>query len=90
MTMTVAVDRAFCHIAPTSKWIMAKDQPYVIDVHLSVLLDTEPPAAIKELSAALGNDAVVRENGWLRVADHPAYLIVVSGSHDSVGGGTML
>jgi hypothetical protein len=46
-----------------------------------------PPAAIKELSAAVGNDAAVRENGWLRVADHPAYFIVVSGFHDSAGSG---
>ena len=27
---------------------MAKDQPYVIDVHLSVLLDTEPPVALPD------------------------------------------
>jgi hypothetical protein len=53
----------------------------------SVLSGPAPPAAIKELSAALGSDAVVRENGWLRVADHPAYLIVVSGFHNSAGGG---
>jgi hypothetical protein len=44
-----------------------------------------PPSAIKELLAALGKDAVVRENGWLRVASHPAYFIVVSGTSDRFG-----
>ena len=53
MTMAVEVERAFCHIAPTSKWVMAKDQPHVIDVHLSVLLDTGPTAAVPDSAVVI-------------------------------------
>jgi len=53
MTVTVQVDCAFCHIAPTSKRVMAKDQPHAINVHLSVILNTEPPAALLDSAAVV-------------------------------------
>jgi hypothetical protein len=33
--------------------------------------------------SALGKDAVIRKNGLMQVSNHPAYFIVVSGSHET-------
>jgi hypothetical protein len=33
--------------------------------------------------STLGTDAAIRENGLMQVSNHPAYFIVVSGSHET-------
>jgi hypothetical protein len=42
-----------------------------------------PSSATKELLSTLGTDAAIRENGLMQVSNHPAYFIVVSGSHET-------
>ena len=48
----------------------------------AVTASPAPSSATKELSATLGEDAVVRENSLMQVSNRPVYFIVVSGSRE--------
>jgi hypothetical protein len=49
----------------------------------AVAASPAPSSATRELLSTLGTDAAIRENRLMQVANHPAYFIVVSGSHET-------
>jgi hypothetical protein len=49
----------------------------------AVAASAAPASATRELLSTLGTDASIRENGLMQVSNHPAYFIVVSGSHET-------
>jgi hypothetical protein len=49
----------------------------------AVAASPAPSSATRELLSTLGTDAAIRENGLMQVSNHPAYFIVVSGSHET-------
>jgi hypothetical protein len=49
----------------------------------AVAASPAPSSATRELLSTLGTDAAIRENGVMQVSNHPAYFIVVSGSHEA-------
>jgi hypothetical protein len=49
----------------------------------AVAASPAPSSATRELLSTLGTGAAIRENGLIQVSNHPAYFIVVSGSHET-------
>ena len=79
---TAAVEFVNCKAQAGFDPLIASSTQELLDAAVSA--GPAPAGVTDELLFTLGKDAVLRENILVQVSNHPAYYIVVAGSHETI------